>query len=60
MARPNIKFRIIDESFTVPTSEEFSQTIGAVYDPTDNLKVRNYSRKINWILFCRKYIKLVY
>ncbi len=39
MPRPNIKFRIIDESFTVPTSEEFSQTIGAVYNPTDNLKV---------------------
>ena len=39
MARPNIKFRIIDESFTVPTSEEFSQTIGAVYNHTDNLKV---------------------
>lgn len=39
MARPNIKFRIIDESFTVPTSEEFSQTIGAVYDPTEYLKV---------------------
>ncbi len=39
MARPNIKFRIIDESFTVPVSEEFSQTIGAVYNPTNYLKV---------------------
>lgn len=39
MARPNIKFRIIDESFTVPTSEEFSQTIGAVYNHTNNLKI---------------------
>ena len=39
MARPNIKFRIIDESFTVPTSEEFSQTIGAVYNHTEYLKV---------------------
>ena len=39
MARPNIKFRIIDESFTVPTSEEFSQTIGAVYNHTNYLKV---------------------
>lgn len=39
MARPNIKFRIIDESFTVPVSEEFSQTIGGVYNHTDYLKI---------------------
>lgn len=39
MARPNIKFRIIDESFTVPVGEEFSQTIGGVHNPTDHLKV---------------------
>lgn len=39
MARPNIKFRIIDESFVVPATEEFSTTIGAVYNPSDYLKI---------------------
>jgi hypothetical protein len=39
MARPNIKFRIIDESFVVPATEELSTTVGAVYNPTDWLKI---------------------
>ena len=39
MARPNVKFRIIDESFVVPASEEFSTTIGGVYNPTNFLKI---------------------
>lgn len=39
MARPNVKFRIIDESFVVPASEEFSTTIGGVHNPTDFLKI---------------------
>jgi hypothetical protein len=39
MARPNIKFRIIDESFVVPATEEFSTTIGAVYNPSNYLKI---------------------
>ena len=39
MARPNIKFRIIDESFVVPATEELSTTVGAVYNPTDFLKI---------------------
>ena len=39
MARPNITFRINDESFVVPATEEFSSTIGAVYNPTNALRV---------------------
>ena len=39
MARPNISFRINDESMVVPITEGFSTTIGAVYNPTNNLKV---------------------
>jgi hypothetical protein len=38
MARPNISFRINDESMVVPVTEGFSTTIGAVYNPTLNLK----------------------
>ena len=39
MARPNITFRINDESFVVPATEEFSSTIGAVYNTTNALRV---------------------
>ncbi|MFZ4597925.1 MAG: phage tail sheath C-terminal domain-containing protein [Terrimicrobiaceae bacterium] len=39
MARPNISFRINDESMVVPITEGFSTTIGAVYNPTNNLRV---------------------
>lgn len=39
MARPNITFRVNDESVTVPVTEGFSTSIGAVYNPTNNLKV---------------------
>ena len=39
MARPNISFRISDESMTVPVTEGFGTTIGAVYNPTNNLKI---------------------
>ena len=39
MARPNVKFKIIDESLVVPITEGFSSTIGAVWNPTVALKV---------------------
>jgi len=39
MSRPNVTFKIIDESLVVPVTEEFSSTIGAVYNPTVALKV---------------------
>jgi hypothetical protein len=39
MPRPNVSFRINDESMVVPITEGFSTTIGAVYNPTNNLKV---------------------
>lgn len=39
MSRPNVTFRINDESLVVPVSESFSSTIGAVYNPTIALKV---------------------
>jgi len=39
MARPNVTFTLIDESLVVPVTEEFSSTIGAVYNPTNFLKV---------------------
>ena len=39
MARPNVKFKIIDESLVVPITEDFSSTIGAVWNPTVALKV---------------------
>jgi hypothetical protein len=39
MARPNVNFKINDESLTIPVTEGFSTTIGAVYNPTLNLKV---------------------
>jgi len=39
MPRPNVTFKIIDESLVVPVTEEFSSTIGAVYNPTVALKV---------------------
>lgn len=38
MPRPNISFRINDESMTVPVTEGFGTSIGAVYNPTNNLK----------------------
>jgi hypothetical protein len=38
MPRPNISFRINDESMVVPITEGFGTTIGAVYNPTNNLK----------------------
>ena len=34
MARPNVQFKIIDESFVIPPAEAFSSTIGAVFNPT--------------------------
>lgn len=39
MSRPNVTFKIIDESLVVPVTEEFSSTIGAVYNPTVALKI---------------------
>ena len=39
MARPNVQFKINDESLVVPISEQFSATIGAVYNATESLKV---------------------
>jgi hypothetical protein len=39
MARPNVKFKIIDESLVVPITEDFSSTIGAVWNSTVALKV---------------------
>lgn len=39
MARPNISFRVNDESMVIPVTEGFGTTIGAVYNPTNNLKV---------------------
>jgi hypothetical protein len=39
MPRPNISFRINDESMVVPLTEGFGTTIGAVYNPTNNLKI---------------------
>lgn len=39
MARPNITFRINDESLVVPLTEGFSTSLGAVYNPTNNLKI---------------------
>ena len=38
MPRPNISFRINDESMVVPITEGFSTTIGAVYNPTLSMK----------------------
>lgn len=38
MPRPNISFRINDESMTVPVAEGFATTIGAVYNPTNALR----------------------
>lgn len=38
MPRPNISFRINDESMVVPITEGFGTTIGAVYNPTNLLK----------------------
>lgn len=38
MPRPNISFRINDESMVVPITEGFGTSIGAVYNPTNNLK----------------------
>ena len=39
MPRPNISFRVNDESMVVPITEGFSTTIGGVYHPTNFLKV---------------------
>lgn len=39
MARPNISFRVNDESMVIPVTEGFGTTIGAVYNPTNNLKI---------------------
>jgi len=38
MARPNVNFKIVDESIVVPISEAQSATIGAVFNPTLGLK----------------------
>lgn len=38
MPRPNISFRVNDESMVVPITEGFSTTIGAVYNPTLSMK----------------------
>ncbi len=38
MARPNVQFRILDESLVVPVTEQFSSTIGAVCNITTALK----------------------
>jgi len=39
MPRPNVRFRLIDQSLVVPVTEGFSNTVGAVYNPTNSLKV---------------------
>lgn len=39
MPRPNISFRVNDESMVVPITEGFSTTIGGVYHPTNFLKI---------------------
>jgi hypothetical protein len=39
MSRPNVIFRINDESLVVPITEDFSSAIGAVYNTTNFLKV---------------------
>ena len=39
MSRPQVQFKIIDESLVVPVTENFSSTIGAVWNPTNNLRV---------------------
>jgi Phage tail sheath C-terminal domain len=39
MARPNVNFKINDESMVVPISEQFSSSIGGVYNPTIYLKI---------------------
>lgn len=38
MARPNVQFRILDESLVVPVTEQFSSTVGAVCNITTALK----------------------
>lgn len=38
MPRPNVNFKINDESLVVPVTEGFSSSIGAVYNPTNFLK----------------------
>lgn len=43
MARPNVQFRINDESLVVPITEQFSATIGAVYNATESLKIMGTS-----------------
>ena len=37
MPRPNVTFKLIDESFVVPPSESFSTTTGAVFNPSQAL-----------------------
>jgi hypothetical protein len=39
MARPNVNFKINDESLVIPVTEGFSTSMGAVYNPTINLKI---------------------
>lgn len=39
MPRPNVTFRINDESLVIPVTEGFSTTVGAVYNPTNNLRI---------------------
>ncbi len=39
MSRPQVQFKIIDESLVVPVTENFSSTIGGVWNPTNNLRV---------------------
>lgn len=39
MPRPNISFKINDESLVVPVTEGFGTSVGAVYNPTNFLKI---------------------
>jgi hypothetical protein len=39
MARPNVNFKINDESLVIPVTEGFSTSLGAVYNPTNNLQI---------------------
>ena len=52
MSRPNVRFRINDESLVVPLIEGFSPVIAAVFNPTNNLKVLgNTAEKANGYFF---------
>lgn len=39
MPRPNVSFKINDESLVVPVTEGFGTSVGAVYNPTNHLKI---------------------